>query len=223
MTYEAAYEAIKLELQLPQLDYNSAKAHSRNLDNLLGYDCIEIEDALYEENQAARDLRRQYWFGLDIQSLQTPYSEIVEMINELNPQSGDVWMDLGAAYGRVGVTLGFLRPEVQFVGYELVQARVSEGRRVFDRWKLSSAKIKKADLASQDFEVLPADIYFLYDFGTKKDVYDVLEKLRVIAQSRSIQVIARGRGIRNWIPMDFPWLAQMNPPKVFGNWTLFKS
>ena len=80
-------------------------------------------------------------------------------------------MDLGAAYGRVGVVLGFLRPMVQFVGYEYVPERVKEGNRIFKKWNLTQAELKHVDLAEDEFELRDANLYFIYDFGSKNDIY----------------------------------------------------
>jgi hypothetical protein len=217
-------EEIAKELQAPQKDYAAAKKHSESLDLALGFRCAQIEDKLFEENQSGLfSTPRQFWYGLDIQSMQTPYSEIFEMLSRLSPQAGETWLDLGAAYGRIGISIGFLRGDLNFLGYEFVAARVIEGNRVYKAWNLKNVQLKQVDLAAAEFNLDAADVYFIYDFGSKDDIYIVLEKMRIIAQKRPIQVIARGRGIRNWIFMDFPWLYDVHPPEHFANWTLFKS
>ncbi|MFN8790427.1 MAG: hypothetical protein ACK5Y2_03115 [Bdellovibrionales bacterium] len=212
------------ELQKAQIDYGAAKDQARRLDELLAYNCDAIEKALFESHSGSSAFpQQQYWFGLDLQSLQTPYSELVEMIKSLNPQVGDLWLDLGAAYGRLGVVLGFLRPGVRFVGYEYVDERVEEGSRIFKFWNLRQAKMRQVDLASKGFELGRAQVYFLYDFGSKRDVYSVLEKLRLQAQQGPICVVARGRGVRQWILQDFPWLSSQESLSPYPNWTVFQS
>ena len=216
--------SIKNKMLEPQADYASAKIHAKIIDDQLGLNCEHIEDVLFEENKESLFIPGQeFWYGLEIQSLQTPYSEIIEMIDYLKPVKDQTWLDLGAGYGRMGLTLGFLKPEVNFIGYEYVQARVDEGNRLFALWNLTRAKMKQADISKDDFELESADLYFLYDFGSKDDIYKVFEKLRLLAQTRSIQVVARGRGVRSWIYMDCPWLCEMQSPVVLKNWTLFRS
>ncbi len=218
------HDSIKHEMSHPQADYAAAKVHSKLIDDRLGLQCDQIEDVLFEENKKTLFIPGQeFWYGLEIQSLQTPYSEIIEMIDYLKPTKDQSWLDLGAGYGRMGLTLGFLKPDVDFTGYEYVQARVDEGNRLFSQWNLARAKMKQADISKNDFELEPADLYFLYDFGSKDDIYKVFEKLRILAQERPIQVVARGRGVRSWIYMDCPWLCEMQSPVVFKNWTLFRS
>ncbi len=166
---------------------------------------------------------QQFWIGLDLQSLQTTYFEIVQMVRYIKPQPEQKWIDLGAAYGRIGVVLGILYPKTLFKGYEYVAARVSEGNRILQKWNFSNSILEQADLADPNLVIEPADIYFIYDFGSRADIYSVLEKLRFIAKGRSIRVIARGRGVKSWILMDFPWLSEMKEPIHFPTWSLFQS
>jgi hypothetical protein len=217
-------DIIKNEFKIAQPDYASAKIQAQKIDEWLGFNCTPIEDKLFEQNQEKLfSSSQQFWFGLELQSMQTPYSEIVEMINLLKPQDEQLWVDLGAAYGRMGIVLGLKHPKVKFIGYEVVSERVDEGNRIFKNWKLASASLKKADISQPECMLEAADVYFLYDFGSKKDVYIVLEKLRLIAQKKSICVIARGRGMKNWILMDLPWLYDIHPPQHFANWSIFRS
>lgn len=221
---QTIFNSIKNEILIPQPEYAGAKIHSKGIDDQLGLACDPIEDKLFEENKESLFLPGQeFWYGLEIQSLQTPYSEIVEMIDYVKPQTGDTWVDLGAGYGRMGFTLGFVRPTVNFIGYEFVQDRVDEGNRIITQWGLKQSVMKQADISKDDFAIDDAHLFFLYDFGSKDDIYKVLEKLRVLARKRSIQVVARGRGVRSWIFMDCPWLSEINSPVQFKNWTFFKS
>lgn len=217
-------ESIKSEILQNQPDYATAKVHSKMIDDQLGLNCSQIEDILFDQNQdSIFRPGKNFWYGLEIQSLQTPYSEIVEMIDFVKPKCGDKWVDLGAGYGRMGLTLGIVRPDVEFVGYEYVQDRVNEGNRLFKEWNLSKVTMKQADISKDEFNLESADLYFLYDFGSKEDVDKVLEKLRVQAQTQPIQVVARGRGMRSWIFMQCPWLCEIHSPVQFKNWTYFRS
>ncbi len=135
-----------------QKDYASAKDHSREIDHLLGYNCDSIEIQL-KSTKLIDDgnFPKNFWIGLDLQTLQTPYSELLAMICYLKPADGEVWLDLGAGYGRMGVILGFLRKTVHFKGYEYVPQRSIEGNRIFKKWNLNQAKIIQVDLTSKEF------------------------------------------------------------------------
>jgi len=213
-------------LTLPQ-SYSEAKQQAKRLDQIFGFEFQEIEKALVlkkaDLQKAKDDRERQFWIGLDIQALQTPYSEIVEMIQKINPKAEDTWMDLGAGYGRIGLILGLLCSDVYFRGYEYISERVFEGNRIREKWQIQNGGLYQADLIHDPIELHQGDVFFLYDFGSRSDVYKVLEKLKQVAAVKSIQVIARGRGVKNWIMMDFPWLGSVNPPKHFENWSLFQS
>lgn len=207
--------------------YLAAKLHSAQLDQLLDYHYQPVEEALIrkskEESQLKNELEKQKWIGLDIQSMQTPYSEILEMINVIQPKETDHWIDIGAAYGRVGVVLALMRPQMRFSGYEIVTERVVEANRIYRKWNFQNTIVYESDLADPKASIPSADLYFIYDFGSRKDADIVIEKLRLLALNKPIQVIARGRGIKNWIMMDYPWISQMKPPKHFNHWSWFQS
>lgn len=215
-------ETILTELAREPEDYAAAKEQARRIDSWLGYRCEEIENFLHAPERSSEQ-QRQFWNGLDVQSMQTPYSEIMAMLRVLDPQPGEHWLDLGAAYGRMGIVLGLLRPEVQFTGFEIVPERVNEGNRIYTQWGIAKAKLSHEDLACSDFPLGQADLYFIYDFGSKEDIDRVFAKLAAIARVKPIQVVGRGRGIRNWIAMEQPWLGEINPPQHFGHWSLYQS
>lgn len=219
----SALLAIKQELSRHPLDYSAAKEQARQIDEMLFYNSNEIEKKLLSEKHKKLAAVKELWIGLDTQSFQTPYSEIIEIVKHVKPQVGDFWVDLGAAYGRVGIVLSLMCPGVKFLGYEFVPERVIEGQRIYKKWSLSGAELKLADIAASDFNLDTAEVYFIYDFGSKTDVLLVLEKLRRVAIQKPITVIARGRGVKNWIMMDFPWLASVNTPEHFAHWSVFRS
>lgn len=209
----------KKRLQENISSYPEAKIHSAKLDLDFGFDCENIESQLIKDN----DHDRVLWIGLDLQVLQTPYSEILAMLTHANLKDGEHAIDLGAGYGRMGMVIGYLFPTLKFTGFEFVNERVLDGNKIYAQHEIRNSKMIYADLAADEFQIPDADLYFIYDFGSKKDVYVALEKLRVKAQSKNIQVIARGGGVRNWIIQDFPWLSQMVPYDRFEHWTLFRS
>lgn len=227
MDRQQVLDFLRKILDQENLTYSQAKEQAQKIDQILGYQSEAIEKELISKNHSQHFLNlqvdRQLWFGLDVQSLQTPYSELREMFNYLNPQNHELWVDLGAAYGRMGVVLGVLSPKTQFIGFEMVKERVDEGNRIFAQLGLSKKSLIHEDVASERFTLPDADLYFLYDFGSKKDVYLLLEKLKKCSQKKSLRVIARGRGIKNWIYQENPWLYISKDPIHFENWSLFET
>lgn len=213
-------------LTLPR-NYPEAKLQAEKLDKIFGFELNQIEKDLVlkksELQKSLADQDRQFWIGLDIQALQTPYSEIVDMIQKLNPKATETWIDLGAGYGRIGLILGLLCSDVYFHGYEYIAERVLEGNRIREKWQIKNGGLYRADLNHDVIDFEKGDVFFLYDFGSRSDVFHVLEKLKQVAAKKSIRVIARGRGVKNWIMMDFPWLGAVNPAQHFENWSLFQS
>src|SRR5882672_6817343 len=98
------------------MEYALAKQQAADIDAHLGYRCKAIENKLYRRREGFPK-EKELWLGLDLQSFQTPYSELIEIVHELNPGDGETWIDLGAGYGRLGIVLGFLCPSIKFIGY----------------------------------------------------------------------------------------------------------
>lgn len=187
----------------------------------LGFNCSEIENSL-RKNPAAFP-SQQTWTDFDIEVFQTPYHEFVQMAQFLQPQPQQTWIDLGSAYGRLGIVLGFLYPEVFFKGYELVPERVLEAKRIYKNWGLSNVCLVQQDLAAQDFILPFAHCYFIYDFGTKNAVDKILEQLKRLALQQTITLVGRGRGIRHWLAMEHPWLESISSLPPSEHWSVYRS
>lgn len=143
----------------------------------------------------------QTWVGLDPQTLNTPYAELDLACELLKPVAGELFVDLGAGYGRLGLVLSEKCPGVKFLGYELVKERVDEGNRIFGEQKLMTQ-----DLMSESFELPVAEYYFLYDFGKTEHIRRIMRKLEKLADSHHFKVVARGKGSRSIIEFEHPWL-----------------
>jgi SAM-dependent methyltransferase len=204
--------------------YQETQEHSVLVDAWLGFNTEEIENALLK-NQASKNAgsNEQAWIGLPVQAMQTPYTEIRTILNILNPQPNESVIDLGCGYGRMAHVLGRHYPEVHFVGYELVDERLQEGKRILQKFNYPYVSLKTQDLADPEFIPKSADFYFIFDFGSRPAIEKTLEDLRLIAQKKSITVVARGRGIRHWIYHGHPWLYAINEPQTFDHFTIFRS
>lgn len=216
---------LKAELEsLVSLDYAAAKARSEALDLKLGFSQQEIEDKLIESFHVQGGQRvEQRWIGLPLQAMQTPYGELVEFVATLAPKATDTWVDLGAAYGRLGIVLAALAPQTRFIGYELVRERVLEGQAVYEKLLLTNAKLIEQDLSAASFTPATAECYFLYDFGTREAIEKALVDLRDIAAKQPIAVVARGRGCRNLIDRGQPWLTEIVEPMHRAHYSIYRS
>ncbi len=207
--------------------YQEAQEHSVEVDNWLGFQTAEVENSLLSSQdynvQADKDIPVQFWRGLPVQALQTPYSEIRWILNLLNLKPNETVVDLGCGYGRMAFVIGKHHPDVNFVGYELVAERVAEGNRVLGCFDYPRSKILTQDLTAPDFIPLKAKHYFLFDFGSAAAVDKALEDLKKIAKGQSINIVARGRYIRHRIYQAHPWLSSINEPQVHDTFTIFTS
>lgn len=204
----------------PDLSHEGQRKHSAIVDKLLGFEVEDIENGLYKK---ARLLRpegsiqnwghslhqgNQTWVGLDPQTLQTPYTEIFQMLQFLGPDLNHL-VDLGAGYGRMALVLAQVSPESLFTGHEIVQERVTEGSRVLNELSCTNAKLIEQDLMDPSYSLTSADAYFLYDFGKVGHIRYILNQLKNLADTLKFKVIARGKGSRSLIDYEHPWLSQV--------------
>ena len=198
-----------------------AKTDSIEIDALAGFHCQAVEQTLWEAKKHLRALGvagpavpdAEAWVGLPLPALQTPYGELADLVRAIGPSPGETWVDLGAGYGRLAVVLAALAPEVRFIGYELIPERAHEGQRVLDNLGLAPlATLHTQDLSAARFSPAEADVYFLYEFGSRAHMEKTLADLREMARSRIITVAARGELCRSLIDRGHPWLTSaVNP------------
>ena len=205
-----------------------------SLDHLSTYEDNKIQSEYidsyflkinYAESEAAivGKPQKQLWIDFDVQGIQTTYKEILQIFSLLPPSKYSKWCDLGAGYGRLGIVLGLLHGECEFIGLELAEARVKLGNQLFKDLELYNCNLQIVDIAAEEQMLPRADVYFIYDFGTQEDVYKVINKLQNLALSKNIIVVARGRAVRRWILADYPWLSEVHQPEHYENWSIFYS
>jgi hypothetical protein len=207
---------------------------TKDLDQSFGFRISQIERDLLTAARALRPLGsianfgsvlhqgHQTWIGLDPDSLSTPYSELFEICELLNLSPGDMVVDLGAGYGKLGLVLHKNHPEVRFQGFELVRERVEEGKRVLALQGCLRAELFIQDLMNPGFITPVASHYFLYDFGKTEHIRKILNQLEKLADSQHrFKVIARGKGSRSIIEFEHPWLSGINDVLVRENYSIY--
>jgi hypothetical protein len=210
----------------------SPEDHSELIDNFLGLKANLIEAELLNrakkilENGSVKNWGQklhgtQTWIGLHPQTLQTPYSEMWEMVQILKPKSNSKVVDLGAGYGRMGIVLNHFDPSIEFIGYELVPERVVEGNRFLGQFQCQKAQIKEQDLFHPDFILPRADYYFMYDYGTVENIRKTLFDLCVL--EHKFFVIAKGRSSRSIIDLNLPWLSQVHQPLHLKSYSIYSN
>jgi SAM-dependent methyltransferase len=210
--------ALLSSILLPTLEnyhYSEAQRFSRELDLKLGFQIDEIEKKILQHEPHTP------WAGLDPQALQTPYPEIRMILSRLDLQMNQTIIDLGAAYGRMGLVLAEFYPEVKFIGYEVSKERATEGNRFYSEFQ--HIQLLQADISRTDFIIPVADVYFIYDFGDLESIIRVMDQLKKISIHGCIRVVGRGRRIRDQIERHEPWLSQVHAPNHYGNFSIYRS
>lgn len=192
--------------------------HSSLIDKILGFRLKYVEEMLVAEAMGFEPEGShetwgpslhdgvQTWVGLDLETMQTPYSECLRILQILKIKPYHHIIDLGAAYGRMGVVIGGLYIKNSFTGYEFVKARVDEGNRIYKNLEFSKCKLIQQDLFHQDFKLPEADVYFIYDYGDIKHIEHTLNQLEEVAYKRPIKLVIRGKYTKLIISDKHQWL-----------------
>lgn len=201
--------------------HEAGMAHAEEADRWLGLRTAEVEAELRARVSAPEG--QELWLTLPVRSLLTPYTELRALLARVAPPPGGTVVDLGAAYGRMAFVIGFHHPGVRFVGYEYVRERVGEANRALARHGFPDVTVAQVDLAAPGFAPCAADVYFMYDYGSRDAIEKTLCDLRVIARGRGITVVGRGRACRDAIERRHPWLADVVPPEHGAHASIYRS
>lgn len=206
--------------------YAETQAHAAKVDEWLGLDTAGVELCIQVRTRSSSDFdgRQESWVGLPIKSMLTPYTELRHMLTQVQPQAGQLIVDLGAAYGRMGFVMSRHAPGVRFLGFELLEERVREGARCLAKYSAGrDIQLLAADLKSSQFVLPRADIYFIYDYGSREAVEKTLRDLQSLAIAGAFIVIGRGGRVRDAIERHQPWLSQVTEPVHFPHYSIYRS
>jgi len=194
------------------------RQHADLIDSILGFRLRYVEEMLMAEAQGfdpegshetwGPSLHDgvQTWIGLNLQTLQTPYAEILRILQLIKLKPYQHVVDLGAAFGRMGVVIGGNYIKSFFTGFEYVKSRVDEGNRVYEELGFDKCKLRTQDLFAKDFLLPDADAYFIYDYGQVEHIDHTLNQIKAKARKRPLKVIVRGRFTKDIIKTLHPWL-----------------
>tara|TARA_R110000868_G_scaffold209490_3_gene459306 strand:+ start:2032 stop:2751 length:720 start_codon:yes stop_codon:yes gene_type:complete len=200
-------------------EYQQKQLHSAIIDEIVGFSVHEIEESLIKDEYP----ELESWIGLSPEQLQTPYDELLELTEHLDLNGAEKVVDLGAGYGRLGLVLGQQAPQAHFLGYELVGERVENGNEVFERLELQNAQLIEQNIIAPEFEVESADIFFIYDFGQKEHINQLLKSLDDLANENEFKIVARGRGVRSLIQHRYPRFCHAVDPLHFETYSLYST
>ena len=194
-----------------------SRKHSSLIDRMLGYKIKENERDMVKKAQALLpqgDYTNlgptihcgiQTWVGLDPSTLQTPYNELFNLLKKLKIKN-ELIIDLGAAYGRMGIIVETQFKEARFTGFEAAKERVKMGQDVYEHLQFKRARLWEQDIFLDSFSLPKADVFFIYDYGFKDHILKTLNQCEQVAQEKNIRIVARGILTQGLIKKHHPWL-----------------
>jgi hypothetical protein len=195
--------------------YQEQQEHSAKVDMWLELKTEETEAKL------KKSPTQQLWVDLPVQAMLTPYTEIREILEKFDSEKPIKLIDLGSGYGRIGFVIARHFPNWKFIGYELVEERVIRAREALAKNPCARISFEVTDLTKSRPEV--GDVFFIYDYGTRRAIEKTLQDLKDIAQAKKIIVIGRGRASRDAIERQHPWLSQVVEPTHFSHYSIYRS
>jgi hypothetical protein len=223
-----------LALMTPLFNFENNLQHEKKSQGLhLGLSLYRAFDGLDEvfnlnylaDHDMKTDLKNteRLYEGAGV-GVQSSYSTLLTAIANLNLAQGCRFIDLGSGYGRVGLVLGLMRPDIDFIGYEFVDHRVSIANSSSEKLGLSDhVHFYTQDLSHKNFQIPEADIYYLYDPFSKETYEHVLSQLVEIGKKRPITIATKGNA-RGWL-LEIGEKENWPAPKEFdsGNLCLFQT
>lgn len=211
------------------------KQHAEILDKILGFRTKYIEEMLIAEARGfdpegshetwgpSMHQGVQTWVGLDISTLQTPYADCLRILALLKIRPYQHIIDLGAAYGRMGIVIGGLFIKNSFTGYEYVKSRVEEGNRIYKELGFERSELIHQDLFNADFKLPQADIYFIYDYGQVEHIDHTLKQIKDIAHKRPVKVVVRGKFTKQIISSHHAWMNLLYEGKLEDQFSIYSA
>lgn len=214
VTESAIEELLKSHKAFQRMQDIDSKIHSKRLDKILGYKIPKIEVKLLQKYRAfykAKDMTNrkthyqdtQTWIGLHPQVLQTPYNDLYEVLSLIPKDNIFKIVDIGCAYGRIGVIASVLYPKARFIGYEILDKRVNEANRIYEKLNLINSEVIQSNVLDFGFELPDAQIYFIYDFSEKEDIKRVLSKICEKIGQVDFYLITRGERVESLLKKEF--------------------
>ncbi len=232
-------EEIINTISSPEFFFNSSelssREHSKKIDQYLGFRIIRIERKLIQQfrsfhlNDRIETNKKLHsesgnegesWVGLNPQVLLTPYTELYQIFELLKDFPIKTVVDIGCAYGRVGIVAKAFFPELQFTGYEIVKKRILEANRISSLYELD-LEILNQNVLDDHFELPDASVYFIYDFSHFMHIKVMLKKLENKIGHYPFILVAKGDDVRSIIQLFFPIFITRNEPIYKQGWSIF--
>ena len=114
---------------------------------------------------------------------------LTSLFKYLNLENGVSIVDVGSGYGLPGLLIGLLYPNVNYIGYEIVPERVEYAQAKAKELELHNVRYFKQDMSAANFEIAPAEYYYLYDPVNVNTLKLVIQKMYLANNGREFKVI----------------------------------
>lgn len=187
------------------------------LDRILGLNERKVKTKLFGKNLKALYRNEDIYLDLEPEDLFTPYRVLVQMSNQLKFTKGDFLIDLGSGLGRVGIVMGLLNPQLQFLGLELIKERHQQAQNASRRIGLSDrVKFVCQDLSKT---LIPtASYYYLFNPFSIVTLKRVFQELYRNAEKKKIKVLMAQVGRPPRMVKRQPWLKQVYLSPLDKHW-----
>lgn len=212
-------ELIELEHQI-----NLKRSQSSNDAKLSLYRAFDSLDQIFELEyilNEAPDIhqKERLYEGAGI-GVQSSYATTLMALRYLNMTKGSRFIDLGSGYGRIGLVVGLMRPDIKFTGYEFVKERVDIANQSTTHLQMEEhVEFITQDLSDVNFKIPEAEIYYIFDSFTDASYSFIMDQLNVMTQSKKMVVVTKGNA-KLWMNSKY-W----HEPQIFndGNLCFFRS
>jgi Predicted O-methyltransferase len=143
-------------------------------------------------------IRERLYEGAGV-GVQSSYSTLLNTLRVIAPSQGSRFIDLGSGYGRVGLVVGLMRPDIDFVGYEYVGHRVDIAENIAHNLEINKhVQFLTQDLADSKFQIPDAEVYYMYDPFSEETYRHVLNQLIEVSKRRQITIVTKGNA-QSWL------------------------
>jgi hypothetical protein len=178
-------------------------SESREIDLSLGFKVSKIESKLlqkfrsYEKKDDPTNRKKKYqgaqtWIGLPPDALQTPYRDILVILDYLKDFKIKTVVDIGCAYGRFGLALQKDHIDTKFFGYEIVKKRHQEASRIIEKHNLANLEVTLCNVLNKEVKIPIAELYMIYDFSNIDDIYKIMNIISAIDSNKPRFLVIRG-------------------------------
>ncbi|MBX3023187.1 MAG: class I SAM-dependent methyltransferase [Bdellovibrionales bacterium] len=137
--------------------------------------------------------------------LNTPVSDLRRLEDIILFRPDERIVDLGSGHGAPAFYFATRYPETEWLGLELVDAKVRGANRVAEFLDLRNVRFEQADLGSPQFHLPSADTYYLLNSVPPEILHRLLLQMHEVAKTRRIRIVALGMN-HSLLGADTNWL-----------------